>query len=94
LGRLDVDAMLDEMTPEQMDEWIAFGVLEPFGDSWRQTGTIAAEINNVYASKQSEIRDPEDYLPPESRQQAKGKRPDGLMDPSDYEKVSAARWSK
>ena len=84
--------MLDQMTPEQMDEWIAFGLLEPFGDTWRQAGMVAAEINNVNASKQSELRDPEDYLPPESRQISKQGRPDGMMDPADYEKVAAARF--
>lgn len=84
--------MLDQMTPEQMDEWIAFGLLEPFGDAWRQTGTIAAEVNNVHASKQSELRDPEDYLPAESRQFVKRRRTDGLMDPADYEKIDAAKF--
>lgn len=29
VGRLDVDAMLDELTPRQFDEWVAYRTIEP-----------------------------------------------------------------
>lgn len=83
--------MLDEMTPRQMDEWIAFGVLEPFGDDWRRSGTVAAEINNSVATDVIDLRDPEDYLPPESRQITRKNRPGRMMTPEEHEKIVAAK---
>lgn len=31
LGIVDVQAMLDQMTPEQLDGWMAYDTLEPIG---------------------------------------------------------------
>lgn len=47
MGRVDVDAMLDELSPQKFDEWIAYYLLEPFGDQWRQSGSIAAMVHNA-----------------------------------------------
>ena len=58
------------MTPQQFDEWIAFNNVEPFGDSWRQSATIAAEIYNTIAplvaalsGEKVERLTPEHYIP-------------------------------
>lgn len=39
--------MLDSLTPEQFDEWMAYYLLEPWGDEWLQAGTVAAEVRNA-----------------------------------------------
>lgn len=46
LGRADVDKMLAELSPQQLIEWKAYEKLEPFGDEWRQTSTIATVVAN------------------------------------------------
>jgi hypothetical protein len=47
MKRLDVDQMLEELSPEQFDEWMGFYLVEPFGEQWRQTALIAAESRNA-----------------------------------------------
>ncbi len=83
--------MLDAMTPEQMDEWIAYSLIEPFGDEWRQTATVVAELNNVHAGRESELKGPDDYLPEEARIEDRPQH-GRLMRPEDYEQLSQARW--
>ena len=39
--------MLDEVSPEQFDEWQAYWQIEPFGDEWLQTGTVASSAHNA-----------------------------------------------
>ena len=43
---VDVDGMLERMTPEQFDEWHRYYLEQPWGDDWQQAGTIAATIHN------------------------------------------------
>jgi hypothetical protein len=38
--------MLDEMSPEQFHEWMAFYRIEPFGDAWEHTDTICAVVDS------------------------------------------------
>ena len=45
-GRLDVDAMLEEMTPDQFEGWYAAYRLSPWGDEYKRTSLIASEICN------------------------------------------------
>ena len=42
----NVDAMMASMTTQQFEEWYAYYRIEPFGDEWRQSAIIAAEIRN------------------------------------------------
>ena len=56
-----------------MDEWIAYSSIEPFTESWLQTGILASTIQNmimiVLASlggrklHSGELAKPTDYLP-------------------------------
>ncbi len=53
-----------------IDEWIAFYMVEQFGDEWRQTATIAAEINFANAvnvasrvGEMPEIRTVDSFMP-------------------------------
>tara|TARA_R110000824_G_scaffold11593_3_gene50813 strand:+ start:5881 stop:6120 length:240 start_codon:yes stop_codon:yes gene_type:complete len=57
--------MLDAITPEQFEEWLAFGLyLEPFGSDveWLKTGTIASMIYCANGGKGEGSR-PSDYIP-------------------------------
>lgn len=41
-----MDAMLDSITPQQFNEWIAFNSLEPLGNEWEQAALVAATLHN------------------------------------------------
>ena len=46
MGRLDVDAMLSEITPEQFAEWAMADNLGILSDTWGPAATVAATITN------------------------------------------------
>lgn len=50
MGRLHVDEMLEELSPEEFDELYAANVLDPLDDSWKQTSLLAAVIVNKLES--------------------------------------------
>jgi hypothetical protein len=57
--------MLGQITPEQFDEWLAFGLqIEPFGfeNEWLQIGTIASMIFAAGGGK-GEGQKPSAYIP-------------------------------
>ena len=61
--------MLAMITPEQFQEWLAFGLyLEPFGSDveWVKTGTIASMIYAANGGK-GEGSSPADYIPNQKR---------------------------
>jgi len=37
MGRPDVDKLAEELTPNQIVEWMAYWQIEPWGDDWRRT---------------------------------------------------------
>lgn len=43
--------MLDEMTPRQFDEWIAYFELEAWGDDHRQNAMLMATVMNSQGGK-------------------------------------------
>ena len=47
MGRIDVDAMLDEMSPQQFTEWIAAYNLDPWGMEMEQSAAVGAAICNT-----------------------------------------------
>lgn len=70
MGRLHVDDMLAEMTPEEFDRWWAADLLDPLDDSWRQAGEICATIyntmlvaNSTEKVTQDDLRLAEEYIP-------------------------------
>lgn len=88
LGWVDVDSMLDSITPEQFEEWLAFGLyLEPFGSDveWLKTGTIASMIYSANGGK-GEGTKPSDYIP-----KYKPKRRNSI---ASFEKIVAAKYGK
>ena len=70
------------MTSEQMNEWVAYYQVEPFGDQWLQTGTLAAVIYNTLANiaasfggqklQRKDMREPTDFMPIETNTRRKG----------------------
>jgi hypothetical protein len=56
--------------PEVVDYWFAYYQLEPWGDEWRQVGTIAAEMNlqtaatlTTASGQMVPVRSIDSYLP-------------------------------
>jgi hypothetical protein len=47
MGRLDVDAMLAEMTPEQFSGWWQYFRLRPWGGDWHRSSMQTARILNT-----------------------------------------------
>lgn len=82
---LDVDAMLADVGREQFNEWIALYRLEPWGDDWMQTGTIAAAIHNMAGKVNKESVVASDFVPNVDR------IPEGLTDQQMREKY-ARKW--
>ncbi len=47
MGRLDVDAMLGEMTPRQFAGWWQYYRLKPWGSDWQRTSMATARSLNT-----------------------------------------------
>tara|TARA_R100000152_G_C6782231_1_gene219177 strand:- start:6895 stop:7161 length:267 start_codon:yes stop_codon:yes gene_type:complete len=76
--------MLSQITPEQADEWVAYGVyLEPFGFEmdWLQTGTLASMVYAALGGKGTGTS-PADYIPTD--------KPDNSVD--EFRAVIAAKY--
>lgn len=64
MNRFNVDQMLDEMSPHQFDEWIAFHEIEGWGDEHRQTANVMATIFNSQGGKKGgKPFSADDFLP-------------------------------
>lgn len=48
---LHPDLLLEKLTPVQFDEWMAYSLVEPFGEEWRQTGEQCAATLNAQGGK-------------------------------------------
>lgn len=64
MGRIDVDAMIAELTPEQFKELQAYHVLEPWGDDWRRSATVAAMAWNSALLAMGALKDPPGPMTP------------------------------
>lgn len=68
LGRVDVDAMLDEITPKQFDEWLAALFIGLDVDGWHQAVTVASGLQNelrvLVGSTQHRVPETAEYLAP------------------------------
>lgn len=54
--------MLRRMSSAELQEWLAYDLIEPLPEPWRQTGLIAASIhNNGFSS--GPARQPQDFIP-------------------------------
>ena len=74
--------MLESMTPVQMNEWLAFNSIEPFADSWLQTGIVSSTIHNELevtrcsfgGKKNPDLHEPAMYVPTKSNTSPKKRR--------------------
>ena len=64
LGRT-VKELGDSLDCAEFAEWVAFWSIEPFGDLWRQTGSICCTTALVNGNKFSK---PEDFMPSARKQ--------------------------
>lgn len=53
--------LLRRIDSAELTEWHCFAEGEPFGDEWRQTGTLAALLANTDVSGPQQ--QPEDFMP-------------------------------
>lgn len=65
--------MLSGLTSRQMQEWMAFFTLEPFGSRREDMrfGMVAATVHAMQRGKASQPRGPEDFFPIPSPQEQK-----------------------
>jgi hypothetical protein len=67
MGRIDVDAMLAEMTATQLAEWEAFCALEPFGAQVEdhRAGIVASAVANFAGKtlRKGKELGPSDFFP-------------------------------
>lgn len=65
LGIWDVDGMLEAMPARQLNRWLAYYSLEPFGAVRGdiQAGVIASTVANVHRGKTQTAFTPNDFLP-------------------------------
>lgn len=64
MGRVDVDAMLDELTWPQLREWMAYYEIDPWGGSRADLGAaiVASTMANIWGRKSKTYR-VSDFLP-------------------------------
>lgn len=41
LGEFDVDALAERLTLQQFQSWVAYYLIEPFGNDWRRSARLA-----------------------------------------------------
>ena len=65
--------MLEELTPEEFDEWMAYDSVEPFDNGWLQAGVVSSSVQNCILTalssfggktlQASELSNPCDFVP-------------------------------
>lgn len=80
-GWVDVDAMLDSITPEQFSEWLAYDQIQPFGperDDLRM-GISTSALMNLQLDKKSKRIKPMDLMPYTEKPQPKRQTPEEML---------------
>lgn len=60
LGWPSIREGLAKNSSRDIEEWFAFGRIEPYGDEWRQSASIASLIAAAHGAKNVKI---EDFMP-------------------------------
>lgn len=62
---MTVGELGQRMSSRELSEWMAYDAIEPIGNSWMQTGMVAATIANVNRDpkKRPSPYQPEDFMP-------------------------------
>ena len=92
-GTIDVDGMLEEMTPGQLAEWMEIYALDPWGEERKdlRAGIIASAAVAPYAKKGHTPR-PSDFMPRFGEEARKPKQSLAEMKAHFYR--AAKRWNK
>jgi hypothetical protein len=58
-----VDGLLESISTRQINEWMAYFNLEPFGDELLDThlATITSILANAYRGKSEKVRNPQEF---------------------------------
>jgi hypothetical protein len=90
---MTVAEMLDRMSARELDEWMAYAAIEPFGDEWRQTGMVAAVVanGNRDARKQPQPFAPEDFIPGGGRAAQRAMSDDEIARINDWKAAARAQ---
>jgi len=62
LGFPHPDFLTHILTPEQVDEWWAYYVTEPFGDDWERTAMLCAITANTSGATRKSLK-VKDFMP-------------------------------
>jgi hypothetical protein len=98
MHRHDVDSLLEEMTPEQFNQWWAYCRLEPWGYDYERSALIAAMIHNcllMFMAAQAgreiseeELISPGDLMPFSKRR----RRRERILSDEEAERLAAERY--
>lgn len=92
-GRLDVDEMLDEVSPETVNKWIAYWRIEPFGDDWGPPTKICETIANILVTEEKDLSEAGEFRPLfQGQKRRKSKRKGGMVKPDQALAAIAARY--
>ena len=69
LGLWDVDTLAEEMTVDQLHRWMAYYLLEPWGDDWLRSAMGITQFSNAYRGKNSPVKKVDDFMPVPKRAQ-------------------------
>ena len=70
LGRVDVDALAEEMSVDQLYGWMGYYLLEPWGDEWLRSAMAMTQFSNAYRGKNSPVKKVDDFMPVPKRAQS------------------------
>lgn len=100
MGELDVDMMLDRLSPDGFDRWWAAYATGQLDDGWQQAAMICAEIRNLpkrflihrYGGKldPKDLAKPRDFLPDFDKRDAQADVDQKRLEA--YQKHLAARY--
>jgi hypothetical protein len=69
MGRVDVDALAEEMSVDQLYGWMGYYLLEPWGDEWLRSAMTMTQFSNAYRGKNSPVKKVDDFMPVPKRAQ-------------------------
>ena len=80
-GRLDVEEMLDEVSPERLNGWIAYYRIEPFGDDWGPPTKICETIANILVTEEKDLAEADEFRPLFQGQKRRSRRQKRMVKP-------------
>ena len=101
-GNLDINALRDALTPEEVERWAAYDRLHPVGDSWEIAAQVICWVVNELrlirwamvrredVPEDNEFLKPKDVIPT-TKNVRKWQRMSNIRPPTPDEKIDIAR---